>query len=295
MVPDTVTMQTPPTIRTLLLGPLIAASVFVPGAPAAAQNATAVDSVKAPRDGRKPLKDLGGTVYSLGRDFWLTFSAPVRMDGEAWLITGGVLGVAGLLYLADEDITRAAIRNLDAPVFEQLVDVGTFLEPVGLMGNTNVWYASAALASYAVGWERPNRLFTELLYSHWIAGTIRGGVNRLVGRSRPYEEQGARAFAIDGGTSFPSGHASTIFQVAAVLSHHARSTPVSVVLYGLAGTAALERITSEQHWASDVWLGAAYGWAVAKLVIRLHEEDALRVEPVVLPSGGMGMSVRIPL
>jgi membrane-associated phospholipid phosphatase len=146
-----------------------------------------------------------------------------------------------------------------------------------------------------VGWERPNRLFTELLYSHWIAGTIRGATNRLVGRSRPYEDQGARDFAIDGGSSFPSGHASTIFQVAAVLSHHARSTPVSIVVYSLASAAALERITSQQHWASDVWLGAAYGWAVAKLVIRLHEEDALRVEPVVLPSGGMGMSVRIPL
>lgn len=275
--------------RILVLALLLAAPSLTPEA----LQAQTTELPRPPRDeGRRPLHDLGGTALDLGRDFWQTFSAPVRMDRSDWLITGGVLATGGLLYVFDREITDAALRNLDAPVADEVIDVGTFLEPIGLMGNTNAWYAAAALASYAVGWERPNRLFTELLYSHWIAGAIRGGANRLVGRSRPHDGEGARAFAVGGGTSFPSGHASTIFQVAAVLSHHAGSTPVSVVLYGLAGTVAVQRITSEQHWASDVWLGAAYGWAVAKLVIRLHEEEALRVEPVTPPSGGVGLALR---
>jgi hypothetical protein len=240
-----------------------------------------------------PVRDLGGAVLALGRDFWLTFSAPVRMDGQAWLKTGAVLGVAGLLYIVDEDITRALVRNENEPVIGPILDTGTFFEPIGLMGNTNIWYATGAVASWAVGLDQPNRMFTELLYSHWIAAVIRGATNRVIGRSRPHDGDGAHRFALGGGTSFPSGHASTIFQVAAVLSHHIDWVPASVALYGLATTVAVQRISDEQHWASDVWLGAAYGWAVARLVIRLHEEDAVRLEPASGPSGSPGLALRV--
>jgi membrane-associated phospholipid phosphatase len=274
---------------------VLATAICSPGTPAAAQSdsTAARDPLVVRNPARRPLHDLGGTAGDLARDFWLTLSAPVRMDRDAWLATGGVLAVGGLLFILDEDITRMALRNRDAPVLEEFGDIGEYFEPIGLMGNTNVWYATAAVASYAVGWDRPKRLFTELLYSHWIAGAIRGATNRAVGRSRPDNRRGARDFALDGGTSFPSGHASTAFQVAAVLSHHADYTPASIVLYGLAGSVAWQRVFSEKHWASDVWLGAAYGWAVAQLVIRLHEEEALQIEPVVLPSGGAGLSVRL--
>lgn len=234
-----------------------------------------------------PIRDLGGTARDLARDFWLTFSAPVRMDRDAWLATGAVLGVAGLMYLGDEDITRALVRNEDESIVDPILDTGTFFEPIGLMGNTNVWWATGAVTSYALGLDRPKRMFTELLYSHWIAAVIRGATNRVVGRSRPHDGHGADRFAIGGGTSFPSGHASTVFQVAAVLSHHIDWKPASVTLYGLATTVALQRISDEQHWASDVWLGAAYGWAVAKLVVRLHEEDSIRLEPAPGPEPGV--------
>ena len=290
-------------VQRVVAGPVLLAALLGPGSRATGQvtvranreASVAGDSANGPvarQDDRRPLHDFAGTVVDFGRDFWLTLSAPVRMDGSDWLTTAGVLGVGGLLFLADEDITRAALRNRNEPVFDEIGDTGEFVEPIGLMGNTNVWYASAAVVSYAIGWKRPNRLFTELLYSHWIAGLIRGGTNKLIGRARPHNERGSRHFVLGDGTSFPSGHASTLFQVAAVLSHHARSTPVSVVLYGLATTAAWERITSEQHWASDVWLGAAYGWAVAQLVIRLHEEEALGIEPYAAPGAGMGLVLR---
>lgn len=240
-----------------------------------------------------PIRDFGGTVYAFGRDLWLTVSAPLWMDRQAWAVTGGVVAAGGVLFLFDDDITRLALRNEDEPVFDQVLEVGTFFEPVGLMGNTNVWFAAGAVTSYAIGLDQPKRMFTELLYSQWIAGMVRQGTNKLVGRARPHRERGARSFDSGNGTSFPSGHASTVFQVATVLSHHANRTPVSIVLYGLAGTVAWQRVADEQHWASDVWLGAAYGWAVAKLVVRLHEEDALDIQPVTGPSGGLGLGLSL--
>lgn len=263
----------------------IAAAIGMAALPATLHAQTILD--------RRPLHDFAGTALDLGRDFWVTLTAPAWMDAEDWLVTGGVVAIGGVLFLVDDDITRMALRNRDEPLLEEIGDVGTFLEPIGLMGNTNVWFATGAVASYAVGWDRPKRMFTELLYSHWIAGAIRGGVNRVVGRARPHDERGARNFAIDGGTSFPSGHASTVFQVAAVLSHHIDRVPVSVALYGLATTVAWQRILDEQHWASDVWFGAAYGLAVANIVVRLHEEEALEAYPAVVPGAGPGIGVRL--
>jgi membrane-associated phospholipid phosphatase len=223
----------------------------------------------------------------------LTVRAPVCFYRNDWLVTAGVLGVGGLLYVFDEDITRAALRNEDEPVFDQVLDVGTFFEPVGLMGNTNVWFAAGAVTSYFAGWDRPKRMFTELLYSQWIAGLLRAASRELVGRSRPHQEQGSRSFEAGDGTSFPSGHASTVFQVATVLSHHIDWFPARAALYGAAGAVAWQRIADRQHWASDVWLAAVSGWAIAKLVVRLHEEEALTVSPVVDPTGGYGVGVRV--
>lgn len=241
--------------------------------------------------GRRPLHDLAGTAVDFGRDAWLTLSAPAWMSRDAWLVTGGVALVGGALFLLDDEIVDMALRNRREPLVEEFNGVGTFFEPIGLMGNTNVWWATGAVASWVGGLDAPRRMFTELLYSHWIAGAIRGGVNRVVGRSRPHDGRGSRHFELGGGTSFPSGHASTIFQVAAVLSHHVDRVPVSVALYGIATAVSWQRILDAQHWASDVWFGAAYGLAVAKLVIRLHEEEALGVTPAVLPGGEPGLRV----
>lgn len=241
----------------------------------------------------EPARDFGGTAVDFGRDLWMTVSSPLWMSGDDWLLTAGILGVGVLLYSVDEDVTRAALRNQDEPVFDQVVEVGTFFEPLGLMGNTNVWLAAGAVGSYFAGFDRPKRIFTELLYSQWIAGLLRAGTNRIVGRARPRRELGARHFEFNNGTSFPSGHASTIFQVATVLAEHADWLPASILLYGMAGTVAWQRVADEQHWASDVWLGAASGWAIAKLVVRLHEEEAVTVGPVTGPEGGVGLEVRV--
>jgi membrane-associated phospholipid phosphatase len=283
-----------PVFRSSAVVTVVATALLLPSLGHATQT-LADDTARATppsSDARRPLHDLGGAFVDFGRDFWLAVSAPVRMDRGDWLTTAGVVAVGGVLVAFDEEIMRAALRNLDEPGFEQIDEVGTFLEPVGLMGKTNVYFGTAAIASWALGWERANRMFTEIMFSEWIAGMVRGATIKLVGRARPHNDFGAYHFSIGRGSSFPSGHASTIFQVATVLSHHARSTPVSILLYGLAGTVAWQRVTAETHWTSDVWLGAAYGWGVAKLVIRLHEEEALRVQPAVVPSGGIGLAFR---
>jgi len=66
-------------------------------------------------------------------------------------------------------------------------------------------------------------------------------------------------------TSFPSGHAAAAFAVATVFAHRYRQHRwVLRVAYGLAGAISFSRVTTQAHFPSDVFLGAALGFTIAK-------------------------------
>jgi membrane-associated phospholipid phosphatase len=69
------------------------------------------------------------------------------------------------------------------------------------------------------------------------------------------------------GSSFPSGHATAVWSVATVVAerYKGRHKPwVPVLSYTLATAISCSRITESAHFPSDVWLGAALGYAIAK-------------------------------
>lgn len=235
-------------------------------------------------------------VLALASDTWATLAAPFRLDAEeAWQV-GGAVGVVALLMVFDHDIQRAIERNRDEPVLAAIEDAALFVEPVALMGNTNVYWASGMLIGHVTGQDRVRHVFEELLFSHWIASLTRKGLGRPIGRLRPFESPDdpfARVYW--DGTSFPSGHASTAAQVAAVLAHHIDWWPADVVLYGLAASVAYERTASGDHWASDSVLGALWGYGVAQVVIARREEDRTDFVPFFDPgAGAVGVRVSTP-
>jgi membrane-associated phospholipid phosphatase len=64
--------------------------------------------------------------------------------------------------------------------------------------------------------------------------------------------------------SFPSGHTSAAFSVATVFAkRYPNRRWVRWVAYGLAGLVGFSRISLESHFPSDVFVGAALGYAVA--------------------------------
>jgi membrane-associated phospholipid phosphatase len=71
--------------------------------------------------------------------------------------------------------------------------------------------------------------------------------------------------------SFPSGHASTAFSLAAVANHH-YGWKVGVPAYVLASGIGLSRIESNRHHLSDVLAGATIGLIVGRTVSRLDGE-----------------------
>jgi membrane-associated phospholipid phosphatase len=67
--------------------------------------------------------------------------------------------------------------------------------------------------------------------------------------------------------SFPSGHSAMAFAVASVLSRrYHRHQWVPWVVYGAATIVALTRIPDQAHFASDVFAGAALGYAIGHFI-----------------------------
>jgi membrane-associated phospholipid phosphatase len=67
------------------------------------------------------------------------------------------------------------------------------------------------------------------------------------------------------GSSFPSGHAMMSFSVATVFARRYRQHRwVPYVAYGLASVISFSRVTTSAHFPSDVFLGAALGYAIAR-------------------------------
>lgn len=246
---------------------------------------------------------VGGDVRDAGvgfaRDLWAVVSFPSRLDGRGWATLAGVAGVGVALYSADAEITAATLRQAGHQPHQALRDVGDFFEPVGLMGNTNALWAGGVLIGWATGQEWLRAPARDLLVSHWVAGLTRNPVRDLVGRRRPSDGEGARTFVRGGGTSFPSGHASTIVQVASILSHHLDRRWASILLYGAAATVVFQRVDDEKHWASDAWIGAAWGWGVARVILREPGDESggprLTLAAGGPAGGGPGLALRIPL
>jgi membrane-associated phospholipid phosphatase len=179
----------------------------------------------------------------------------------------------------------------------------------------------ASIAGYAVGRLAQAPVLADvslhageaIFISSAGATVVRG----LLGRSRPFVTGHADPFDYHYGEgfaelkyrAFPSIHASASFATAAVLSaevarHHPRATwYVAPVLYGAASLPGLARMYNDQHWASDVLMGAFVGTLTGVKVVRYHHSrpgnrlDRILLGVLVVPDerGGVRIGVVRPL
>ncbi|MEP6715587.1 MAG: phosphatase PAP2 family protein [Terriglobia bacterium] len=103
------------------------------------------------------------------------------------------------------------------------------------------------------------------------------------GRNRPNAAKEPGNF-FAGGASFPSGHSTEIWSLASVIAHeYGNRKFVPYVVYGLASVVSASRFAARQHYASDIFAGAAIGYFIGRYVVNTHETHALHLHGVITP------------
>lgn len=223
--------------------------------------AAAGEEAPPPGDGRRTL---GRLLPNLGRGVVGVFDR----DSLGPLVVGTM--ATGLAAIYDDDVADF----IADPEHDFGQAVGDATQPAIVGG--------IALGVFVGGRFAENPRFRAMSYDLLDAFVINWAytatLKRVVGRERPNGQDNK---------SFPSGHSSTAFAVAAVAEQH-YGWKVGVPAYTLASVVAVSRLQRNKHYLSDVVAGAAVGYIVGRTVVRVNGEPlgsrpgvALSVTPLV--------------
>jgi membrane-associated phospholipid phosphatase len=195
---------------------------------------------------------------------------PVKLaEGHHWLPTALLVGGTAALIATDPE-TMPRFRQTTA--FHGFNRVFTSTVSGGIIAAVPAAFYAASLIrknSYDQG--------TALLAGEAVVDdtVLMVVVKSVTQRLRPTDVAASGTYSdtffqsskspIGKGTSFPSGHALMSFSVATVFARRYRQHRwVPYVAYGLAGLLSFSRVTTGAHFPSDVFIGAALGYAIAR-------------------------------
>src|SRR5205823_5406269 len=105
-----------------------------------------------------------------------------------------------------------------------------------------------------------------------VASLLATTTDIAIGRAHPEANRGTDYFAPfhvpSQNNSFPSGHTSRAFALAAVVAAHTRQPALRVIVYGAAAAVGIAEVVADRHFASDVVGGAVLGTLVGQGVVR---------------------------
>jgi len=143
---------------------------------------------------------------------------------------------------------------------------------VGRLGSPLTWAPLLILGGAAgaiAGHPERERSLLRVTAGVLGASAAAGALKLAIGRARPYQTPGDtdvyRPFS--GFSSFPSGHTTFAFALAAGIDRETKAKWVPWVVYPLAGAVGWSRLRDGQHWTSDVVGGATLGFWTARKVV----------------------------
>jgi membrane-associated phospholipid phosphatase len=251
------------TLSIAVLPPIAAGQAIPPPTPALPATPQASSSTSRPVSWKLLLPNLLDDQKRL-------WSFPARLaQGQNWLSTTAVLGTtAGLVAL--DPIEAAYFRK--SSTFQNFNNI--FTSNATVLGTI-----AAPVSLYAIGLIRKDSKMqqTALLAGEAVADVeiLTTVLKDATKRERPaaipthgnysdswFDSSGS---FIRGNGSFPSGHTIAAFSVATVVSRrYGNHRWIPYVAYGLAAAVGVSRLTLSAHFTSDVFMGAALGYAVGR-------------------------------
>lgn len=215
---------------------------------------------------------LENDIQSAITDAGLYITSPLRFAWKDWVISASVVGGSVALFSVDESLRRT-MQQSQTPLASSFAEVGRIYGETLVGGGIGAAIYGVGLATNDDNVRVTGRLVLEALA---FGGSLNLIFKSGFGRSRPFLNQGAMAFApfqfTNERTAFPSGHATVAFAVSSVLSERIGNPAIGAGLYALAALTGLSRMYHDVHWASDVLLGAAIGTGAGLAVTYFERE-----------------------
>jgi len=193
------------------------------------------------QDGRRTM---GRLPANLGRSAIGVFHA----DNIVPFLVGG--GAAATASFFDQDVRTSVVTS----------DWGSAFET----GAGPVWSSLFVAGMFTAGRLSDGPRFRAMTYDMLDAAIVNFAYTEVikvaVGRERPNGEDNQ---------SFPSGHTSNAFALAAVAERH-YGWKLGVPAYLLAGVVGASRIQQDKHYLSDVVAGATLGYIVGRTIVRVN-------------------------
>jgi membrane-associated phospholipid phosphatase len=207
-------------------------------------------------------------------------TSPFRATSSDWIKIGAfAVATTGAILFADKPVQRLAMQiRKNKPV----VSASTYVTNFGGLYEA---YTLAALGAYGLIFKKDKEQTTVLLatQAYITAAAIETALKYLTSRQRPsyYNSvTGLNNHTFHGPfyhflkndnssyESFPSGHTTVVFAAATVFAMEYKETPiVPIIAYSAATAVGLSRIIQNQHWISDVMVGAALGFLSGRQVV----------------------------
>lgn len=220
------------------------------------------------------------TVGSGFRDGGKVYTSPLHWSGNDWLKVLAFGGAAVAIHQLDEPLNNMIYRN-NTPFIKgfsnAFSDLGNALYIIPALGATYI-YAHAKDKDDLSG-------FTITAgKAVIIANAMATWSKVLAHRHRPSDDIPSNPNKWDGpradlkNDSFFSSHTATAFSLATVIaSTYADHKWVPPLAYTMASLVGVARITGNDHWATDVFVGAVIGYSVGKLVYKLNRSKKIKL------------------
>lgn len=185
--------------------------------------------------------------------------------------------LASSALIATDRYSTGAIPHVDSPTFIWSGRVSQIGAPYTLAAATATLFFVSRAAHEDHLTETGLLSLEALAHSQLIALALK----EVTQRERPTDPVQPDSFW-EGGSSFPSGHATGSFAVATVFAYEYGDDHLAVPIVGfsLASVVAAARVSGRKHWVSDVFVGSALGFMEGRYVYKHHHDPNLPGSPV---------------
>lgn len=219
----------------------------------------------------KPLtQKLARNILMDQKDIW---TSPLRIrtaeDAIPWILVGA--GAAALIA-SDHWTARQLPNTVDQISISK--DVSQLGAGYTVLPITAGFYIGGAFAHNEKARET-GILGAEAILDAAIVGEV---FKLATQRERPLDGNGNGSF-FQGGSSFPSGHSAVSWALASVVAHEYNEGWYPYAAYGLASLVSLSRLSGQNHFPSDVFVGSALGWFTGRYVFKTHVDHSIHRRP----------------